>query len=389
MDRQVRTMTRRTTRICLAALAALLLATSQAAAKGLSVPRDYPTIQQAVDAASPGSTVSVKRGTYTEEVVINKDLRLRGGGVGATVIQAPPTLHPYGVHLPSGRALTAIVRVANGANVRISGLTVRGPIPCGVEVTGIHALQGATLDLTNARVTAIQADPASCPPQDAAGRAVVFGTPAHIDVDGELGTAAFGRVTDVTVDHYQHAGISVAGPDGGELSRVTIANDVIRGGWQIPSFQYGIEITEGVVARVTDNEIEANVCGGPFCGPDPINEAQGDGILVLAAPGGTRIVDNHLTGNDVGVYQVVSPGCCRIIGNALIDNRWFGILIQDGDGGTAGNSIVGGQVGVGVVADAVDTTAVLRGDRIRATTVAPVQEIECCGYSATAIVQPH
>ena len=49
----------------------------------------------------------------------------------------------------------------------------------------------------------------------------------------------------------------------------------------------------------------------------------------------------------------------------------------------------GGEVGIGVGADFIDTLAVLRGDDIRRTTVAPVQEIACCGFSATAIVERH
>jgi hypothetical protein len=61
-------------------------------------------------------------------------------------------------------------------------------------------------------------------------------------------------------------------------------------------------------------------------------------------------------------------------------------VIQDGDATTSSNTIRGGQVGIGVVADFVDTTGVLRGDRITGPTVAPVREIECCGFTATAIV---
>ena len=36
----------------------------------LHVPRDYPTIQSAVDAAAPGDLVLIQRGTYREEVQV-------------------------------------------------------------------------------------------------------------------------------------------------------------------------------------------------------------------------------------------------------------------------------------------------------------------------------
>jgi parallel beta-helix repeat protein len=369
-----------------AAAAGLLLAAAPAEARTVKVPRDFRTIQAAVDAAAPGDTIDVGRGTYTEEVVIGKDLDLRGAGPGATTIRSPATLTSYGVHVPDGRAMTAIVRVGHGARTRISGLTVKGPIPCGVEVTGVQALQGATLALSDARVTDIRADASACAPGDAAGRAVVFGMPPHIVVDGEHGSPAYGRISNVEVERYQHAGVSVAGPGDGPTSEVTIAGNVIRGGWQIPSFQFGIDV-EGALARVGDNRVDGNVCGGPFCGPDPINEAQGAGIAAVGATAGTRITGNRLTGNDTGVYQVAGPDCCRISDNRLLGNRYLGIVIQDGDGATSDNAVTGGQIGIAVVADAVDTTGLLRGDRIRSTTVAPVREIECCGFTATAIVK--
>ncbi len=371
----------------LLALGILLAIAVPGQARTLSVPRDFPTIHGAVNAAGPGDVVRVARGTYVGEVVIDKRIELRGMGARATSIRAPASLTPYGTHLPDGRAVTAIVRVGNSARVRMSGLTVRGPIPCGIEVSGVNVFQAATLRLSDARVTGIQADPGACSPQNAAGRAIVYGLPPHIVSGGIHGSTAYGRIAHVTVDHYQHAGISVTGPASGAPSRVTITDDVIAGGWTLPSFQYGIDISAAAVAQIADNSVAGNSCGGPFCGPDPIEQTQGPGIAIESAFSGTTVTDNRITSNDVGVYQVASPDCCKIADNVLTDNRFFGIVIQDGDGTTSDNVIRGGQSGIGVVADAVDTTGVLRGDRITRTSAAPVREIDCCGFTATAIVE--
>jgi parallel beta-helix repeat protein len=353
----------------------------------LIVPRDFPTIQTAVDAAAPGDTISVKSGTYTEEVVIGKDLNLRGAGAGATIIKAPATLTPYAVNLRNGIPPTAIVRISHGAHVRISGLTVSGPVPCG-SVNGIAVVQAATLALSDARVSDILPGAASCPAPPS-GRAVGFGLPPYIEIEGARGSTAFGQVTHVVVDGFQTVGLTVVGPFGVPPSSVAFADNVITAGGDtvFPTEQFGIAATLNAVMQVTGNTVSGGVCTFPGCGPDPIFEFQAMGIEVAGAPAGTRIADNHVSGSDVGVYQLGSPNCCQINDNTLQDNRFFGIVIQDGNGTTSGNTISGGQIGIGVVADAVDTVGVLRGDHITGTTVAPVREIQCCGFTATAILK--
>jgi len=92
----------------------------------LIVPDDYPTIQEAINAASPRDTVYVKAGTYYEQVVVNKNnLKLvgqdpkntiiDGGGVGTVVkvtvsnvnISSFTVQHgTYGINI-GGRELTA------------------------------------------------------------------------------------------------------------------------------------------------------------------------------------------------------------------------------------------------------------------------------------------
>src|SRR5689334_25067542 len=104
-----------------AGLALLATAAGQAggaAGRVIVVPRDYPTIQAAVDAAAPGDTINVRSGTYTEQLVIAKDLTLHGAGTGATLVKSPAALTPYAVTL-SGDPIYSIVRVAHGAHVRM------------------------------------------------------------------------------------------------------------------------------------------------------------------------------------------------------------------------------------------------------------------------------
>lgn len=75
----------------------------------LHVPRDFPTIQAAVQAANPGDRVEVARGTYTENVLVDKPgIRLHGRNA---------TLEGVGVGIG--------MHVLGTSRVQISGFVVR------------------------------------------------------------------------------------------------------------------------------------------------------------------------------------------------------------------------------------------------------------------------
>jgi parallel beta-helix repeat protein len=80
------------------------------AGKILTVPDDYPTIQDAVSAAEQGDTVSVRNGVYTENIFIGKPLTLQGENRETTIIDGGA----------NGDAVTI-----TASEVSMSGLTVR------------------------------------------------------------------------------------------------------------------------------------------------------------------------------------------------------------------------------------------------------------------------
>ncbi|MEW5816992.1 MAG: PKD domain-containing protein [Spirochaetota bacterium] len=52
----------------------------------INVPSQYSTIQAAIDAAMSGNTICVGPGTYNEDLVISKSIRLSGRGAGTSII---------------------------------------------------------------------------------------------------------------------------------------------------------------------------------------------------------------------------------------------------------------------------------------------------------------
>jgi parallel beta-helix repeat protein len=75
----------------------------------ITVPTDYTTIQAAINAASPGDTVFVEKGTYYENIVVNKRITLTGESMEGTIIDG------------SGSGSTVYV---TGNDVVISGFTI-------------------------------------------------------------------------------------------------------------------------------------------------------------------------------------------------------------------------------------------------------------------------
>ena len=62
----------------------LIFPVGAAAASTLLVPSQYPTIQAAVNAASPGDTILVGPGVYFEQVSIGKSVTIVGSGATRT-----------------------------------------------------------------------------------------------------------------------------------------------------------------------------------------------------------------------------------------------------------------------------------------------------------------
>ena len=98
------------------------------------------SIQRGIDAASSGDKVNVGPGVFTEDVIVNKEVRIAGQGAGVTTVY-PATSNPIGAGGTLGGTNIFLVQASN---VTIDNLTADGDNPA--NGAGIDARNGIVTD---------------------------------------------------------------------------------------------------------------------------------------------------------------------------------------------------------------------------------------------------
>ena len=121
----------------------------------IHVPQDYPTIQQAIDAASSGDTIDVAAGTYNETLTLNKSGIILQGADQASVIQGVSGSAVINCSGISGSE-TKIkgFRITNGTyGIRCAGdvtsLTIENNYITYSDIIGIYLESGASAAIKN------------------------------------------------------------------------------------------------------------------------------------------------------------------------------------------------------------------------------------------------
>ena len=244
----------------------------------------FAAVQPAVAAVAAGGTVTVRPGTYLEQVSLTKSLTLSGetDQVLTTTIQAPPTI-PVGTDPASNIVLVS----GAGVIVEITGLTISGPGPgtSGSLGTGIFVRDGANANIHNNRVLDIRDSTLS---SAQTGIAIQVGSQT-------LATTGTATIANNTITGYQKSGIAVNLTG----SSATISNNTITGaGPTTVIAQRGIQVTYGATANITANTVSAHSFTG----------AGGSAIGIFLYGSSANTTANTLNENFYGIYQMGGSG---------------------------------------------------------------------------------
>jgi parallel beta-helix repeat protein len=282
----------------------------------------YTTIQQAVEAASPGSMIKVCRGTYVEQVTImagKDDLTLFSEGDLQAVIKAPLVMADP----------KAIVHIQGAQDVTLRHFTITGPGGGGCDSLryGVRVDAGGSATITDNHITHIRdAIPSGC--QNGVG--VLIGR----NFEATYGS---GTIVHNLIDDYQKGGIVVDGllpPDGGGflaptnapplVSRATVAYNEVDGiGPTAVIAQNGIQISRGAIANVHHNVVQNNIYSPAT--------TTGEGILLYQLSSSETTVNHNEVRNNTDGIALYTTSNVEVGWNHSHDNAPYDGLFADSD----------------------------------------------------------
>jgi hypothetical protein len=289
-----------------------------------SRPGCFPTIQAAVNAASPGGKVEIPRGSFAGNITITKSVSLVGAGAGLTTIRGGGPVLTIGSATTSQTVMIAALTVTGGV-ARTGSQSRCGPdvATCGPFYTtatalggGIETSGGATVTVLNSRITGNRAMPTRSVPSSEAV------CPGNVPCRASFGDAAgiddWGTMTLIgtTVSNNHAAGDQ---SDGGGIvdeqgASLTLRGSTVSGNTASalpPAGRFaaggGIFVDDGALtvinSHIDDNGVSiANSIRAPYpeqSGSNDDEQAYSGGVYIAA--GSVTIVHSTLDGNAVTV----------------------------------------------------------------------------------------
>lgn len=281
----------------------------------------FPTIQAAVNATSPGSTVAVCPGIYPEQVTITKPLTLLGrafGNASRAIVTVPPGAQsPNVANDPSSWPTFAQVLVRNANSpgpVNIKGITVDGAGATDVNglplcTTGIFYDSGTSGTVNEVTTRNQMGDILNQPggPESGCG----YG----IWAENQLGPVQTVTIENSSVHDFGYAGISADTRDDNPTLNATI----------FANFVTGAPALSGI-ASDANSSITNNFVVGTGGGGEGINLQPQTGF----SPGNTARISGNTVADVTFSTAIDSAGHSTIQSNR-VSNAMFGVAGSDDD----------------------------------------------------------
>lgn len=317
------------------------------------VPDKFPTIQAAIDAASPGDEVVVRKGKYVESLSITKEIVLRGEDREGVVVQAStPTASALSLRnckACQAQSVTFVGAQTDGSDNsaalvslvattgRITDCTIRNGASWGVDVREASPTISKCSITRNGSngilVTGTSANPVitnnACNSNGING--IYFCAEAKGHAEGNEcsdntwnGIAIVGASTAPTIDKNRCSSNTVSGIYIGDgAAGILLGNDCRENRW------HGISVvTQNSALQVSKNTCGANVRDGIYLGTgatssvhDNIAASNANGIMIADATVAADIRGNVCAKNTYDGIRVPRQHASQIANNQLDGNN--------------------------------------------------------------------
>jgi parallel beta-helix repeat protein len=263
--------------------------------KTIIVPDDYPTIQDAINAASDGDAIFVRNGTYHENIVIDKSVRVLGENRNSTIIT--------GNYVYEQATVTVIAD-----DVQIREFTVQDGW-CGVTV------QSSACTIADCRVTENRYR---------GGGGQIYETGRGIWVRQTTNATVTGNVM-----NSNDRGLSLEDAQDSNVTSNTILDSPVS---------WGLILEASNRNTIENNTVKHSAYDGIYFAGSSDNivvgnsvEANGDEGLYLGSSQNNSIIGNHIVANPgEGIWLDWSNGS-TVLENNVIGNGKHGILASYAD----------------------------------------------------------
>lgn len=340
------------------------------------VPRDYATIQEAIDAAGDGETVWVESGTYDEHVVVNRTITVLGIDTGAGLPTVDPGNASCGVSISANNTVFEGFRVVRDGEdtstytgIRLSGDTIvlRDVAAAGSEF-GLEIGNVTRLTLRNTSMTgnlynfAYFCDNPS-PGNDIDTGNTVDGRPvvylegvSGVTVGADAGTvicvnASDVMVKDLSLDRQVHGILAL------DTQNLTVANTTFE------NMSTGVYAVRSEDLTLSENRFGRGMGFGIMLAECPHVQVEGNAFLEVEFFGVYSYLgrDQTISGNRIagspaaGIVTLRSPD--SEISDNIVNASGYGILavgVPDGEGRICvTNNTVGSSSGFGFMGQSI------------------------------------